>query len=106
MELHDKSTALHRQLRNVQAKISALQRETRTCQVTSNYLLSVEPEVPVFKAVGKAFVKIDRTSIDKELDTEAEENTKAQRDLESQKEYLDRQITSIQQNMRDIALGM
>ena len=90
----------------VQAKISAIQRENRSCQVTGNYLASIPAEAPVYRSLGKAFVQTPRPEIDERLNTETANNTKMERDLVNQKEFLDRRITSLYQQMRDIAAGV
>ena len=52
--------------------------------------------------MGKAFIKTDPQVIEKSLEHDIESNTKVQRDLEGQKEFLDRRIASTMQNMKDI----
>jgi chaperonin cofactor prefoldin len=63
------------------------------------------PEAPLYRSVGKTFILTKRTDIEQRLETEMVNNTKSQRDLESQKEFLDRRITSTLQHMKEIATG-
>ena len=47
-------------------------------------------------------MRTTKEDIDKRIISELEHNTKIQRDLEGQKEFLDRRITSTVQHMKDI----
>ena len=107
MELQEQLNSYNRELRLAQVKINALQRETRSCQVTTNYIETLKQTKdnvipPLYRSVGKAFIKTDPQVIEKSLEHDIESNTKVQRDLEGQKEFLDRRIASTMQNMKDI----
>lgn len=115
MGLQDQMNGYNRDLRLCQAKISALQREIRSGQVTSNYLETLKQvnststastattSNSLYRSVGKAFIKTDPAVIEERLTQEAVTNTKLQNDLGGQKEFLERRIASTIQHMKDIA---
>jgi chaperonin cofactor prefoldin len=104
MELQEQLNGFSRDSRLTQSKIAALQRETRSCHVTSSYLETLKQHnAPLYRSVGKAFIKTDAPVIEELLTKEMEGNTKLLKDLEGQREFLDRRISSTIQNMKDIA---
>lgn len=69
--------------------------------------ISEMPEAtPLYRSVGKAFLKTDREEIEKKLEEEISHNTKSQRDLVDRQEYLERRIKSNTENLRDLTAGM
>ncbi len=78
------------------------QRDTRSNQITRGHLDSYAEEVPLYRAVGKAFLLTPKSKIEDRLETELQTLTKNQRDLLDRKEYLERRIQSNTQNIRDL----
>lgn len=105
-ELQEQSNTFHRELRTVQAKLSGLERETKSCAATSRYINTVPTEAPLYRAVGKTFILTPRSEIETRLTVETEQNMKAHKDLTDKKEFLDRRITSVQQDMKAIITGV
>ena len=90
----------------MQAKLSGLDRETKSCAATSRYINSVPVEAPLYRAVGKTFIRTSRGDIANRLANETELNLKAHKDLTDKKEFLDRRITSVQQDVKAIITGV
>jgi len=102
MELQEQTNGYGRDLRTVKLRLSASQREARVNAVTSNHIQTLDPSVPLYRSVGKAFVFADRQEIDERLEKEIGEITKSQRDLTDRQEYLERRIASNSTNMQDL----
>ncbi len=102
MELQEQITAYNKDLRSVKAKLAASQRESRVNSMTANHIESLEPSVPLYRSVGKAFVFAERADIEKRLEDEIAELTKTQRDLTDRQEYLERRITSNTANLQEL----
>lgn len=102
MELQEQITSYTRDLRSVNGRLAMAQRDTRSNQITRGHLDSYSETVPLYRAVGKAFLLTPKNNIENRLDTELESLTKNQRDLLDRKEYLERRIQSNTQNIRDL----
>jgi chaperonin cofactor prefoldin len=102
LELQEQLGAYSRDIRSVQVKISAAQREERANQVTKNHIASLPPDVPTYRATGKAFILTPKSEIEERLDKEYGHLIKMQRDLLDRKEYLERRIQSTSSNIRDL----
>lgn len=102
MELQEQSSAYMRDLRQVQATLAVTQREYRSNQVTLTHLATLAPEVPLYRAVGKAFIKAERGAVESRIAQEQEKSLKNQKDYMDRKEYLERRIASNKSNMSDI----
>lgn len=102
MDLQEQTNAYHRDLRGVQNRLLSLDRETRTAQVTAKQIRDFDAAVPMFKAVGKAYVLSDRANIELGLDKELELLQKNQQDLTDRRVYLERRISSSTANIRDL----
>jgi len=105
MELQDQINSYSRDLRSVQSRISALQRDSRALAVTESQIQQLSPTIPLYKAVGKAFILTDRPAIESNFEKEMLNITRNQRDLGDRKEYLERRISSSTQNLKDLVSG-
>lgn len=70
--------------------------------VTANHLTTLPSTVPLYRSVGKAFVFSKKDEIEKRLESEIGEITKASRDLSDREEYLERRIQSNTANLQDL----
>ena len=102
MELQEQIATYSKDLRSVKLRIASLQREGRVNAVTSNQIEALEPTVPLYRSVGKAFVYTERKEIEARLEKEIGDITKAQRDLTDRQEYLERRIASATANLQDL----
>lgn len=105
MELQDQINSYSRDLRSVQSRIAALQRDSRALAVTESQIQQLSPTIPLYKAVGKAFILTDRPAIESNFEKEILNITRNQRDLGDRKEYLERRISSSTQNLKDLVSG-
>jgi chaperonin cofactor prefoldin len=104
-ELYEQNTTYSRDLKCVTSRIYAVQREIRQNEITANQVNGLSEDVPMYRAVGKAFVFNDKPSIVSFLDKEKESLGKTNADLISRKEFLERRIQSNAQNIQDLAGG-
>lgn len=93
-ELQDQLNTHQRDLNGVKSRISTVQRETRALQVTEGQIKILPETVPLYRAIGKAFLLAPKASVEECLVKDMESNAKTQRDLLDRKEYLERRITS------------
>lgn len=106
MELQEQTNSYSKDLRAVQNRIQYLQRDFRASQVTSQHVTSLPAEVPLYRALGKAFVLAPRTDIERGIEVDLEKNTRNQRELMDRKEFLERRVSSNMQNMRELTAGV
>ncbi len=106
MELQEQTNSYNRDLRSVRNKLTSLQREARVNAVTTHQIETLDPAVPLYRSVGKAFVLTGRTDIEGRLEREIAELTKSERDLADRQEYLERRIASNNNNLRDLTSGL
>lgn len=102
MELQEQLQNYNRDLRAVKLRLASLQREQRVNSVTSQNIQGLEPDVPLFRSVGKAFFAASRQEVEGRLEQEIGELTKAQRDLTDRQEYLERRIASNTANIQEL----
>jgi tetratricopeptide (TPR) repeat protein len=101
-ELQEQWRAYDRDLRGVALRISSMEREMRTVQVTSAQLKDFDDSTAMYKSVGKAYVLSNKSAVDDSLKKEADTVGKNLKDLQDRKEYLERRITSSAANIRDL----
>jgi chaperonin cofactor prefoldin len=102
MELQEQINTYNRDLRSVKMKLALSQRESRASSMTANHIETLEADVPLYRSVGKTFVFCERAEIEKRLEEEIADLTKAQRDLTDRQEYLERRIASNSANLQDM----
>lgn len=103
MELQEQHGAYNRDLRGVVMRASGLEREMRAVNVTANQLKEYDASVPLYKAVGKAYVLSSKDAIDQSLDKDLDMLAKNHKDLLDRKEYLERRIASSRANIIDLS---
>lgn len=106
MEIQEQTNVYNRDLRAVRSRLAALQRDTRVNAVTTNQIESLDPKVPLYRSVGKAFVLTGRKEVESRLEREIGELTKSERDLTDRQEYLERRIASNNNNLKDLTSGL
>lgn len=102
MELQEQGNKLMKDLRQVNARLNACQRELRANEVTTQQIVSLSPDITTYRTVGKAFMLTPRSEIDRRLATEHETLSKNQADLSDRKLYLERRVESNAQHMKDL----
>eukprot|EP00981_Chlorochromonas_danica_P011929 scaffold4347_cov269-Ochromonas_danica.AAC.19 len=102
MELQEQLQSYQRDLRAVKLRMASLQRENRVNSVTMQHIETLDRQIPLYRSVGKAFFAASRGEVEKRLEDEVGEITKAQRDLTDRQEYLERRIASHTANIQDL----
>lgn len=105
MELQDQMNANIKDLRTVQSRLAGCQRESRASQATMFQVNELDPSVPLYRAVGKAFLLTPRAEVESRMESDIEISTRNQRDYTDRIEYLERRIASNRQNMKDLTAG-
>ena len=93
-ELQDQLNTHQRDINGVKSRISTVQRESRALQVTEGQIKALPESVPLYRAIGKAFLLAPKVAVEECLVRDMESSAKTQRDLLDRKEYLERRITS------------
>ena len=101
-ELQEQTNVYVRDLKQVQSRISASEREARTAKITLSHVAGLEPAIPLYRSVGKAFFLTGREELEKGLENQAVALTRSQRELLDRQEYLERRITSNTTNLKDL----
>jgi chaperonin cofactor prefoldin len=102
-ELYEQNTTYSRDLKGVSTRIFTVQREMRQNEITASQVNALTDDVPMYRAVGKAFVHNDKPTIVSFLEKEKDSLSKTSADLISRKEFLERRIQSNSQNIQDLA---
>lgn len=96
-------TAVHvRDLKTVQARLTAAEREARSTQATMNHVAALDRATPLYRSVGKAFFLTEREDLVRRLEGDGETLARSQRELTDKQEYLERRINSNSTNLRDL----
>ena len=83
-------------------RLSAIQRESKLNQITQSHIEVLDAEIPLYRAVGKAFFFTPKSDIKSRLDKELDSCKKNEKDLFDRKEYLERRLVSGTQNLKDL----
>lgn len=107
MELQEQTSVYNKDLKGVQYKIGALQREIRIGQVTKQQIEALPDDCPLYRACGKAFLSApDSKFIHDKLQAEQETHSKQIKDLMDRQEYLERRIKSNMLNFKEMTQGL
>ncbi|OAX33154.1 Prefoldin [Rhizopogon vinicolor AM-OR11-026] len=77
-------------------------RERRILQLTIDEIQSIQGDVNLYKGVGKMFMMVPRTTMEKELKTQEKELTDDINNLNKKAKYLEKQFNDAQSQLRDI----
>lgn len=102
MEVQDQTNGYARDLKNVSLRLSAIQRDSKLNQITQSQIDVLDSEIPLYRAVGKAFFFTPKDDIKSRLDKELDTCKKNEKDLQDRKEYLERRLLSSTQNLKDL----
>ena len=102
MELQEQTNTYGRDLKNVSLRLSSLQRDSKLNQITQTQINTLNEDIPLYRAVGKAFFYTPQNNIQGRLEKELDLYKKNEKDLLDRKEYLERRILSNSQNLKDM----
>jgi chaperonin cofactor prefoldin len=102
MDLQEQTSVYVRDLKGVQSRLQSAERESRSTQMTTNHLATLDHSVNLYRSVGKAFFLTERESLERRLQSDQESLTKTQRDLQDRQLYLERRIQSNTTNLKDL----
>ena len=101
-DLSEQARSFRMDLDGVVRRMATVERDSKACAVTYSQIEKFPEETSLFKSVGKAYIKHDREFIQKALEEEVEDNNKNFKDLQDRKEYIERRLTSVNSNMKDL----
>ncbi|KAJ7109812.1 Prefoldin [Mycena epipterygia] len=81
---------------------AAKDRERRILQLTIDEISGIEGDVNLYKGVGKMFMMVPRTEMEKELKTQEKELADDISNLTKKSKYLEKQFNDAQSQLRDI----
>ncbi|TFK26773.1 Prefoldin [Coprinopsis marcescibilis] len=81
---------------------SVKERERRILQLTINEIAQIPGDVNTYKGVGKMFMMVPRTDMEKELKTQEKELTDDIVGLNKKSKFLEKQFNDAQSQIRDI----
>ncbi len=79
-----------------------LARQQRKSELTETEVSSLPPSTNMYRSVGKVFIHGSQAQVCSSLQAERDERAKELKRLESQREYLTRQQTAAESNLREI----
>ncbi|TFK56478.1 Prefoldin [Heliocybe sulcata] len=91
-----------RALNLTKQQTAAKDRERRILQLTIDEISGMEPDVNMYKGVGKMFVMVPRPEMEKDLKSQEKELTDDINGLNKKSKYLEKQFNDAQSQLRDI----
>lgn len=101
-ELTEQARSFKSDLNSVLMRMAAIERESKAAAVSYGQIEQFPEETPLYKGVGKCYMRHDRESIQKSLEEEVEANNKTVEDLKDRKEYIERRLQSANSNIKDL----
>ncbi|VDB91600.1 unnamed protein product [Peniophora sp. CBMAI 1063] len=92
----------HKNLGATKQQIAVKERERRILQLTIEEITGLEPDVNLYKGVGKMFMMEPRPDMEKSLKDEEKTLTDDLNNLGKKAKYLEKQFTDAQNQLRDI----
>ena len=81
-----------RELRETQARLGALRRETARTQITKNEIDALEEKTEVYRSVGKMFLLSDKKGVGELLDGQMKRGEERTAQLTARAQFLDRRV--------------
>ena len=81
-----------RELRETQARLGALRRETARTQITKNEIDALEENTEVYRSVGKMFLLSDKKGVGELLDGQMKRGEERTAQLTARAQFLDRRV--------------
>jgi chaperonin cofactor prefoldin len=101
-ELNEQYNGTNIELMEVKAKLEACARETRRTDLTKDEIGRLPEETPLFRSVGKMFLRAPRPAIAAYLDEQLGVEAKKQADLAARQTYLTRRLQAQETHLKDL----
>jgi prefoldin subunit 1 len=101
-ELQNQYSQMSREYNTVQANVAKSQRECKVAEITCQELQGISDNSQCYRSVGKLFVKNSKTSIVQQLTKRIQDERSNEIDMNKKLEYMERQMTSLRQNMDEL----
>jgi len=101
-DLQTKMVTTQQLLKNHDAQIGIISKDIDSSKITGEVISSLPPETNVFESVGRMFVKHRLPEVQEHLDLQVEEMTDKIKKLESNKDYLARNLKESEDNLREM----
>jgi len=101
-ELEESYQQTERELQEVQGRLMSSQREQKMISLTSKQIENVPETNKMYRSVGKMFMLTPKADMDGILQEQGQTEKKTQTELMSRRKYLQRRITSQEENIKDL----
>ncbi|KIJ56864.1 hypothetical protein M422DRAFT_23000 [Sphaerobolus stellatus SS14] len=102
MQIQQTAVQSQRALSVTRAQSTSKERERRILQLTIDEIGSIEGDVKMYKGVGKMFMSVPRTTMDKDLQNQEKSIADELSALTKKTKYLEKQFNDSQAQLRDI----
>mmetsp|Transcript_14670 Transcript_14670/g.19043 ORF Transcript_14670/g.19043 Transcript_14670/m.19043 type:complete len:103 (+) Transcript_14670:665-973(+) len=90
----------------VKAKLEAVAREMRRNDLTRDEITALPEETPLYRAVGKMFMRSERPAVSTFLNDQLAAEEKKKQDLLARQTYLQRRLQSQEANLKDLMANL
>ncbi|KAF0689219.1 Aste57867_19306 [Aphanomyces stellatus] len=101
-ELQPQFQSLHRELETIESKLGSYSREKKRIQLTKEELGALPTGTRTYASIGKMFLEMTPEENTKRLDGSASQVDDQVAALEARKQYLERQKTSLEENISEL----
>ena len=102
MKLSEQYQTTKRDLMEVEARSSAAMKNSRRTALTVEQIEAVSDETPLFRGVGKMFLRAPKADIKGMLDEQVAEENEKMAALDSKKNFLNRRLQSQERDLQDL----
>ncbi|KAF8529195.1 Prefoldin [Hysterangium stoloniferum] len=102
LQIQQTAVQSQRALSITRAQVTSKERERKILQLTIDEIHSMEGDVNMYKGVGKMFIAVPRSTMEKDLRTEEKGLSDDLSGLNKKTKYLEKQFTDAQSQLRDI----
>ncbi|KAJ2830309.1 hypothetical protein GGI24_001940 [Coemansia furcata] len=102
MRVTQKMQDCQKQLAQIEAQISANQRETRLAALTKREIQDLDSSVPLYRSMGKMFIQESKEDLLKDIAQSTSDATTLIDALEKKQKFVKRDLDEATGNLRDI----
>jgi chaperonin cofactor prefoldin len=105
-DLSEQFNSTNTDLMEVKAKLEAINREMRRSDLTKDEIEALPEETPLYRSVGKMFMRADRPAVSTFLADQLAAEEKKKQDLIARQTYLQRRLQSQEANLKDLMTNL
>ncbi|PVF97705.1 Prefoldin beta-like protein [Serendipita vermifera] len=104
-QIQQSAVTANRNLNLTKAQIASKERERRILQLTIKEVSSLEPDVNLYRGVGKMFLHVPKPEMEKDLKKQEKDLSDDLDSLAKKSKYLEKEFNEAQGQLRDIFQG-